>query len=98
MSSYQSAAHFGIKASVYRSLYERQNELDKISTESCEVMWNVSYQLFDFYTDAGPEYDGENFVAKVQRRDIGLLGNMALVHYILLFVIAYLSSQYNEKF
>ena len=86
MSSYQSAAHFGIKASVYQRLYERQNELDKIS-ESCEVMWNVSYQLFDFYTDAGPEYDGDNFVAKVQRRDIGLLGNMALVHCILSLLI-----------
>ena len=94
MSSYQSAAHFGIKASVYWRLYERQNELDKSSTESCEVMWNVSYQLFDFYTDAGPEYDGDNFVAKVQRRDIGLLGNMALMHYILSFVITI----YNEKF
>ena len=73
-------------------------EVDKIYSESCDVMWNVSYQLFDFYTDAGPEYDGDNFVAKVQRRDIGLLGNMALVHCILLFVIAYLSSPYHEKF
>ena len=42
------------------------------------MIWNVSYQLFDFYTDAGPEYDGDNFVAKVQRRDIGLLGNTAI--------------------
>ena len=60
------------------------------------MIWNVSYQLFDFYTDAGPEYDGDNFVAKVQRRDIGLLGNTAMVG--LQFIIAYLASIFNEIF
>ena len=36
---------------------------------------NLSYTMFDFYADAGPETDGDNFVAKVQRRDIAMLGN-----------------------
>ena len=36
---------------------------------------NLSYKMFDFYADAGPQTDGDNFVAKVQRRDIAMLGN-----------------------
>ena len=35
---------------------------------------NLSYKMFDFYADAGPQTDGDNFVAKVQRRDIAMLG------------------------
>lgn len=33
-------------------------------------------QPFDFYEDAGPENDGDNFIAKIQRLDIKLLENM----------------------
>ena len=33
-----------------------------------------SYNLFDFYADPGAEHDKENFIAKVQRRDIVMLG------------------------
>ena len=33
-----------------------------------------SYNLFDFYADPGAEEDKDNFIAKVQRRDIVLLG------------------------
>ena len=36
---------------------------------------NLSYRMWDFHADSGPENDGDNFVAKVQRRDIVMLGN-----------------------
>ena len=33
----------------------------------------VSYNLFNFYTDPGPGQE-DNFIAKVQRREIVMLG------------------------
>ena len=36
----------------------------------------VEFEAFDFYADSGPEDDGDNFIAKVQRVDIELLENM----------------------
>ena len=38
-----------------------------------------SYNLFDFYADPGAEHDEDNFIAKVQRRDIVLLGRLQSV-------------------
>ena len=38
-----------------------------------------SYNLFDFYADPGPEEDKDNFIAKVQRGDIVMLGRLQLV-------------------
>ena len=38
-----------------------------------------SYNLFDFYADPGAEHDKENFIAKVQRRDIVMLGRVQSV-------------------
>ena len=34
------------------------------------------FEEFDFYADSGPEDDGDNIIAKVQRVDIELLENM----------------------
>ena len=39
----------------------------------------ASYNLFDFYGDPGPEHDNDNFIAKVQRRDIVMLGRVLSV-------------------
>jgi hypothetical protein len=36
----------------------------------------VEFEAFDFYADSGPEDDGDNFIAKVQRVDIELMENM----------------------
>ena len=36
-----------------------------------------SYNLFDFYADPGAEEDKDNFIAKVQRRDIVMLGRVS---------------------
>ena len=33
----------------------------------------IKYDTFDFYEDSGPQEDGDNFIAKVQRVDIELL-------------------------
>ena len=33
----------------------------------------IQYEAFDFYEDSGPQDDGDNFIAKVQRADIELL-------------------------
>ena len=38
-----------------------------------------SYNLFDFYADPGSEPDKDNFIAKVQRRDIVMLGRVQSV-------------------
>ena len=35
--------------------------------------------MFDFYADPGAEHDEDNFIAKVQRRDIVLLGRLQSV-------------------
>ena len=36
----------------------------------------IVFDTFDFYADSGPQDDGDNFIAKVQRVDIELLENM----------------------
>jgi len=36
----------------------------------------IEYKTFDFFADSGPKDDGDNFIAKVQRVDIEMLGNM----------------------
>ena len=36
----------------------------------------IEYETFDFYEDSGPQDDGDNFIAKVQRVDIELLENL----------------------
>ena len=32
--------------------------------------------MFNFFADPGPEHDKDNFIAKVQRRDIAVLGTV----------------------